>query len=416
MPALVTSPEVRTLAAAWARELSTIADEMYAFLASRIPAARADQEIAALTLASCSANVEAALSMMRSGIPAAATEAPVASIEHARRMASRPGGLDDTLRFYRLGHGFFWSRWTAALVEAVPDRDRLVVALQESAEFVFDYIDSLSSQVAAEHIAERERRQRRAAIVRADVVRSLLAGDPVEPRDAERALGHVLSGTQLAFICWTTGDTSGLERVALLVARALGAARPLLVEDGAEALGGWVRVEARAAGRLQELTGAVLTAVEEAGEPVHVAIGRPGQGVEGFIESRKQADRARRVVTLAGSAAPSLTPFAAVELVDLLSSDIESARAFVAFQLGALAAASPAAARAREAMLIATSPGGGVGTAARQLGLHRNTVLQRLRRGEALRRRPVDEDPRELHAALLLADVLGSQVLGERGS
>src|SRR5581483_8167728 len=138
MPALespppVTSPEVRTLAAQWARDLTPFAEEMYRDLAARIPAARADEELAALTLAACSANIEAVLSMMRTGIPAAATEAPVASIEHARRMAARPGGLDDTLRFYRLGHAFFWSRWVAALVDAIEDRDRLVIALQESA-------------------------------------------------------------------------------------------------------------------------------------------------------------------------------------------------------------------------------------------------------------------------------------------
>ena len=95
-----------------------------------------------------------------------------------------------------------------------------------------------------------------------------------------------------------------------------------------------------------------------------------------------------------------------------MSTDIAAARAFVAFQLGALAGSSPAALRARQAMLITTAPGGGVAAASRSLDLHRNTVLQRLRRGEELRGRPASEEPRELHAALLLASVLGDQVLG----
>src|SRR5439155_7720068 len=66
----VTLPEVRELATEWARQLDTLAAEMYAFLAARIPEARVDDEIAGLTLASCSSNVEAVLSMIRYGIPA----------------------------------------------------------------------------------------------------------------------------------------------------------------------------------------------------------------------------------------------------------------------------------------------------------------------------------------------------------
>ena len=400
---------------------------MYAFLAERIPAARSG-ELAGLTLASCSSNIEAVLSMIRQGIPAAATEAPVAALEHARRMAARPGGVDELLRFYRLGHAYLWTHWSAALVAAIPDRDELVIALHESSAFVFDYIDSVSARVAAEHIAERERRQRRAAIVRADVVRSLLAGETVERRAAERALGHALDGPQLAFVCWTTGEPSGLERVALAVGRALGRARALLVEDGADAIGGWVRPSSDAATRdgttrdatsrdaaaRDAATEAVAAVLDQLGEPVHVAIGRPAAGVDGFRSSRAQADRARRVTTLAGTAAPSVTPFGAIELVDLLSADVDAARAFVAHQLGGLADGSAAALRAREAMLLTVAPGGGVAEAARRLGLHRNTVLQRLRRGEELRGRSSEDEPRELYAALLLAAVLPARLLGDR--
>ena len=411
-PVAVTLPEVQELAAAWAVDLSTIAAEMYEFLAARIPAASADAEIAGLTLASCSANIEAILSMIRLGIPASATEAPVAALEHARRMAARPGGVDDTLRFYRLGHAYFWSRWSAALVEAVVDRDQLVDAMRETAAFVFDYIDSISARVAAEHIAERERRQRRAAIVRADVVRTILSGGSIELREAERALGYSLGGTHLAYICWTSGDPSVLEPASAAVGNALTPGRSLIVEDGAQALGGWVTVPVRDAVATDELARRVRALLDVLGAPVHVVLGRPRRGIEGFRASRLQADRARRVVSLADRPAPSCTAFAEVELVDLMSTDIAAARAFVAFQLGPLAGSSPAALRARQAMLITTAPGGGVAAASRLLDLHRNTVLQRLRRGEELRGRPASEDARELHAALLLASVLGDQVLG----
>jgi len=405
-PSEVTISEVRELAGAWARDLDTIAGEMYAFLAQRIPEA-ADPEIAGLTLASCASNIEAILSMIRHGIPASATEAPVAALEHARRMAARGGGVDATLRFYRLGHAYFWERWSATLAEAVPDRERLVVGLRETAAFTFHYIDQVSARVGAEHVAERERRQRRAALVRADVVRSVLAGEPVDPAAAERALGHPLAPPHLAFVCWTDGDPSALERAALALAQAAGGPRPLLLPDGPAVLGGWVVVASGA------VPGAVAAAVRAAAPEVHVATGSPSPGLAGFRTSREQADRARRVATLLDARAPTFTAYDDVALVDLLSRDLEAARAFVAAELGDLAGEDDSAVRARTALLAVVAPQGGIAAAARDLDLHRNTVLQRIRRAEELRGRPATERPSELHAALLLAATLGPAILAD---
>lgn len=407
----VTVREARDLAAEWARDLDTVAAEMYAFLEARIPEAGADPEIAGLTLASCASNVEAVLSMIRHGIPASATEAPVAALEHARRMAARGAGVDATLRFYRLGHAYFWERWSAALVDAVPDRGRLVVALQQTAAFVFDYIDLISARVVAEHVAERERRQRRAAIVRADVVRTILAGEHVDLPAAERALGHVLTGPQLAFLCWSDGDgdPGALERAALAVAGAASGTRPLLLADGPSVLGGWV-VPTREEHRDNE---ALAAAARATAPEVHVAVGDPASGIAGFRRSRETAERARRVALLTDRRAPTLTAYADVALVDLLSADLDAARAFVRAELGALAAPDATARRARAALLAVVAPGGGIASAARELDLHRNTVLQRLRRAEELRGRPATERASEAHAALLLARTLGDAVVAD---
>lgn len=405
-PVEVTVPEVRELATAWARDLDVIAAQMYEFLADRIPEATADDEISALTLASCSSNVEAVLSMIRHGISASATEAPVAALEHARRMAARGGSMDATLRFYRLGHAYFWERFSADLVAALPDRDRLVVAMRETAAFMFDYIDSVSARVGTEHIAERERRQRRAALLRADVTRSILAGEKVDRETAERTLGHPLTGTQLALVCWTDGDPGALEKVALAVARTAGVSRPLLLADGPRVLGAWLALPTASPPDLASLRAVAAEAAPDA----HVALGEPSTGIEGFRRSRDQADRARRAVGLTQRRAPTFTSFTDVALVDLLTGDLAAAKAFVRNELGALAAADVAAARAREAMLWVVAPHGGLATAARELGLHRNTVLQRVRRGEQLRGAPTTQRPAELHAALLLAAVFGADL------
>ncbi len=407
-PDEVTISEVRDLAADWARDLDAIAEEMYAFLTARIPEASSDPEIAGLTLASCASNTEAILSMIRHGIPASATEAPVAALEHTRWMAARGHGIDTTLRFYRLGHAFFWERWSAALVDAVPDRDRLVTAMRETAAFVFHYIDLISARVSAEHVAERERRQRRAAIVRADFVRAVLADEDVDAGAAERALGHRLAGPQLAFLLWAAGDPGALERAAVAVAHALGAPRPLLQPDGPSALGGWV---APPPGRDPVPPDVLVAVVRDVDADVHLALGTHRDGVAGFRESRHDAERARRIAELAATRAPSVTRYADIALIDLLSRDVEAARAFVAVELGALAARDPGAERARAALIAVVAPHGGLAAAARTLGLHRNTVLQRVRRAEELRGRPATERAAELHTALLLADVLAAAVL-----
>jgi DNA-binding PucR family transcriptional regulator len=44
---------------------------------------------------------------------------------------------------------------------------------------------------------------------------------------------------------------------------------------------------------------------------------------------------------------------------------------------------------------------------AHALGVHRNTIAKRLRRAEATLGRPLDRRPRELEAALTIAEILG---------
>jgi DNA-binding PucR family transcriptional regulator len=80
-------------------------------------------------------------------------------------------------------------------------------------------------------------------------------------------------------------------------------------------------------------------------------------------------------------------------------------------ELGPLATGEPASSRLRAALLAVIAPHGGVAAAARELGVHRNTVLQRVRRAEELRGRPVTERAGELYAALLLAEALPEAVL-----
>lgn len=404
---VVAAPEARRLAAAWARDLEARADRMFEFLAAHVGELREDEATAELTLAACSSNLQALLSMIRHGIAADRTEAPVAALEHARHMAVRGAGIDVTLRFYRLGHAWFTEQWSAALVAEVRDSTRLLEAVRESIAVGFAYIDIVSEKVSAELVAERDRRQRRATAVRTDAVRALLAGEPFESDRVEAALGFRLDGPMLAFVCWTAGDPAGLEHAVAALGTQVGAGRPLLLADAPNQLAGWIPLPTGRAPASVRLAKAMARAAPE----VHVAIGGVGTGLEGFRDSREEAERARDVVQLARRPAPSLTRFHDVALVDLLSRDLRAARALVRAELGELARHGDRTATLRATLLAYLSARGSHAAAAAALGVHRNTALQRLRRAEELRGEPVGVHSHELLAALLLTETLGDAVL-----
>lgn len=398
--------ELRRTAAELLGRVSSYADDMLGYIAERIPESSVDDELRGLTLGSCSSNLEAALSMVRHGIDVSAAAAPVTALEHARAMAARGYSVDVMLRFYRMGHAYFTERILAGITEFVPDPALAFEVLDSLQRYAFSYVDRISSEVAAEYVAELDRIQTRTRAVRTDTVRALIAGKPVDLRRAERTLSHRLTGWQTAFVCWTDRDDVDLGRLGEAVGAHLGSSHPLLVPDGARALWGWISTASSpgiAPSDLRPLGAQVP-------EAVRVTLGTPAQGADGFRDSHLQAQRGRRIIDLTGRGAP-VTVYPAIALVDTMSGDLDLARAFVATELGGLAVAGRREEEERRALLAVLDAQGGLAAAAEALGVHRNTVLQRLRRAEERRGRPATERVAELHAALHLANVLGPVVL-----
>ncbi|RHW26303.1 hypothetical protein D0Z08_15195 [Nocardioides immobilis] len=398
--------ELRRTAAELLGDVSSYADDMLDYILERIPEAAADDDLRGLTLGSCSSNLEAALSMVRHGIDASAATAPVTALEHARAMAARGYSVDVMLRFYRIGHAYFTARILAGITDVVPDPALALAVVTDLQRFAFAYADRISSEVAAEYVAELDRIQNRVRAARTDAVRGLIAGDKIDLGRAERTLSHRLTGWQTAFVCWTDGDDADLARVGAAVGAHFGSPPPLLVPDGAHALWGWVSTT-----RAPEVAPEDLAPLaEQVPTNVRISLGTPAQGPGGFRDSHAQAQRGRRIIELSGRAAP-VTSYAEVALVDTMSGDLDLARAFVATELGALAVKGRREDEERRALLAVLAAQGGLAAAAEALGVHRNTVLQRMRRAEERRGRPATERVVELHAALRLAQVLGPAVL-----
>ena len=379
-PAADGSPTVQAVAAALLGDVSALADDMLEHLAHHIPEIAADPELRGLTLGSCSSNLEAVLSMVRHGIDATAAEAPVTALEHARAMASRGHSLDVMLRFYRLGHQYFTGRFAEALTTQVPDPAESLRLFLEVERFGFQYIDRISTSVSSEYVAELDRRQNRDRAERSDVVRALLADERVDLRNAETVLGHRLTGGQLGFVCWTADNGVDLPAAVRRFAKALGADHPLVIPAGPRCLWAWVTRPLDAPAQLRVTASSV-------GQNVHIAVGAVHQGPPGFRTSHRQALRAQRVAELAEQTAP-ITYFGDISLVDLMTQDLDGARDFVHGELGDLARDDAKSQAERSALLAFLTAQGSLKTAADALGVHRNTVLQRVRPAQAPRRRP----------------------------
>jgi DNA-binding PucR family transcriptional regulator len=271
---------------------------------------------------------------------------------------------------------------------------------------IFAYVDRISDVLVEEYGTERERMMRGASHLRAETVRAILAGGPVDEETLHGRLGYDIRRRHVAIrVASSTSEVRGLERAGREAAAAVASGEPLIVPSGAASFDVW-------SGSYDTVD---TTQLERYAPPegIRVAFGRPGQGLEGFRRSHREAVQAARVASLSRGLQCEVVGYAQVELVSLLASDLPRAREFVVSRLGPLAAAGEPAQRLRETLRAFLAAGGRSVRAAKQLYVHQNTVTYRVKRAEELLGRRVAEEPVELLCALMLADTLGTAVLVE---
>jgi hypothetical protein len=403
MPATVRELAAELLPAT--RELSQgLADH----LAATVPelAAIDDDELREETRSSSEANVDQVLRLLRAGAGAEALVVPIEAADYVRGLVRRGITLPVLLRSYRVGHAWFWDRWSQELHDRIADPEPLLSAQEKSSAFLFAYIDRISGVLVDEYGNERDRMVRGAAQLRSETVRAILAGDTLDEELAVGRLGYELRRHHVALrVSSGAGEVRGLERATGEAAAALGPGEPLVVPSGVAGLDVWCgSYEPPATEALERYAPP---------EGIRVAFGAPGQGVAGFRRSHAEAVLAARIAALAGDKLATVTGYPRVELVSLLASDLPRARRFVMAQLGPLASRAEPAARLRETVLAFLVAGGSGTRVARELFVHQNTVSYRVKRAEELLGRRVTERPVELTCALTLAAALGSAVLAD---
>ena len=133
------------------------------------------------------------------------------------------------------------------------------------------------------------------------------------------------------------------------------------------------------------------------------AFGLPGAGVAGFRTSHEQAIHARRVATLTGRQPGAVTNYGDVGLLAIATGDVELARDFVARELGPLVRDDDDTRRLAATLRVYLEEGSNARRAAQRLGVHENTIKNRIRNAEERLGHPASARIAETLLALRLA-------------
>jgi hypothetical protein len=365
------------------------------------------------TEASCFSNIDQILGLLSRGEPPESLVVPEPALDYAQGLVRRRVPLSVLLRAYRVGHAYLWNATSQALGNGIEDEGVLLSSIETSSAFMFEYVDSVCDHLVAAYQVERDRWVRTAAAVRAEIVRGIVEGKPIKEHAESTRLGYDLTRHHVGLILSgephnrPPGGVGSLEREAVEIAAVLGCTDPLLIPAGASVLWAWC-------GTFEAPRPDAIARGEAYRPPdgVRVAVGRPAHGVDGFRITHLEAGHAARFWGF-GGASGATASYRAIEVVSLLAADVERARRFVASELGPLTEQSEGAERLRSTLLGFLAHGCSHVRAAQALHMHQNTVYNRVRRAEELIGRTVGEHRVELQTALMLAETLGPEVLGD---
>ena len=408
---------VAEIAARLQERLAQVSSGMHVTLENEIPELGGDRRAMELLGPSIEGNVETLLHALRYAIPVDLVAVPVAAMEYARRLAQYGIPLNALVRAYRIGQHLM-NELVFAEVRAIdiPDAVRYTV-LESISATLFQYIDSITQQVVVVYEDERERWLENQNSLRAMRVREVLAANkPIDVDAATTTIRYPLRWHHLALMMWYPDASSAGDEIARLqrFLRELGqasgaAAGPLFIAADRTCAWGWLPY------RVATESAAAFVRDFTLGRPdaPSVAIGTMAAGLEGFRQSHREADGARRVALVGARPEPTVigAEDRGLPLAALLGADVADTRVWVAGVLGDLAADTDSDARLRETLQVFLRCGSSYKQAAEELNLHFNTVKYRVGRAIARRGREVAADRLDVEVALLVCHWYGALVL-----
>ncbi len=274
--------------------------------------------------------------------------------------------LEVLLAAYRLAARVVWRELIgeSAGLDMLPRATVIAVTGQ-----VLEYLDEISGAVGSAYLETRERLMRRRDLDRDRILQRLVAGDvSPELRRLAAASDLDLQPPYLVLACSIATDEEGALEAAL---------RPLGVLTVGDQPGTWIALVPGRTGAARILDEAERAAAEAG--TVRWGIGPVAAALEDVAEA---ARRAREALQVGARLEPAARVWddAAVGVFATMATDPESMRRFVGHTLGAVLATPPSRSgpllETLEALLATPS----LNEAAAALGLHRHTVVYRIRR------------------------------------
>lgn len=319
-------------------------------------------------------------------------ECPAIDAEWARLAAQVDGPVSGVVDGYRRGHQVQWEGWFELVEGEVGDGDARRAMLERGSRFFFAYAGRVSRLAADEYTRERDRLVRGREQRRMHVVGQLLAGRDVEPAE----LDYNLEGHHVGVVAWGRGAPDAVRHVASSLDRRL-----LLVGVVEDAWWAWLGGD-----RPLSTEGVRRLRAPWPGEDVRLAFGSEASGPEGFRLTHRQAATAQRAALRTGA---TQTHHREVALEALAAADDEQAREFAARELRGLDGDDVRSGRLRETLEAYFTCGHNAAAAAAALGVHEQTVAQRLRSVEERTGASVASRRAELEVALRLRRFLANE-------
>jgi hypothetical protein len=310
---------------------------------------------------------------------------PSVAVAQARRAARHGVGLETVLLRYAAG-----SRLLGDYIMAEGD-GHPGEALRHALDVQGSLLERLMTEVSIEYKRELEWARRSSEHRRAELVRRLLIGEPVDPAE----LGYELDAWHLGVIASGSGASEGVRSLAAGLDR-----RPLMVADSAETVWAWFGDRGRVP--FSSIERAVSGTAPDG--PI-LAVGEPGRGIDGWRTTHRQAQAA---LLVALRRRQKLTRYVDIALLAAALRDELLASSLREVFLAPLESQRDGGAALRETLRRYFAAGRNASSAAVPLNVARHTVENRLRMVEQCLGRPIHTCWPELEVALRLDELGGA--------
>jgi sugar diacid utilization regulator len=325
-------------------------------------------------------------------------------VRFARQQAEIGSSQNALQHSYRLGMHLAIEDWGTVVIEAgiafrVPATE-LAPDLLASVSRVIEYTNAVQWRVAAEFADRQEEIRRTGQQIRERLVLDLLdRNEAVEARDFMPILGYDLGQTHLA-IQLDQVEHGEAVRFGEELRRKTKASGTLSLRRGVAETILWL---SRPGAWPDSVVRRLIGELRRDGRTASVAGGAPG--IAGLRQTYGELHEMASLRTKVGDIGPVIY-YPKVQLDILLLQSPEAARRFVTGELGELANDQPGLARLRETIAASYVHGSHVQTAL-ALGVHEQTVRNRLRRAEEILGHSLSDRRTEVQVALRLLETIG---------